>query len=77
MVCRVTSRDTRHGFKLVSDYSTDPGPLQRPHPHDARATRHHPAAGLRRLKIYVRYDATIDNTGGGGATNALPNNAAL
>ena len=77
MVCRVTSRDSRHGFKLVSDYITDP----------ARAsvlihTTLEPlgagrAAGLRRLKVYVRYDATIDNTGGGGTTNALPNNAAL
>ena len=32
---------------------------------------------MRRLKVYVRYDATIDNTGGGGKTNALPNNAAI
>lgn len=25
MVCRVTSTDTAHGFKLVTDYLTDPG----------------------------------------------------
>lgn len=75
MVCRVTSRDSRHGFKLVSDYTTDPArasvlihttlePLSPTRP-----------AALNRLKVYARYDATIDNTGGGGKTNALPNNA--
>ncbi len=35
------------------------------------------ATALDRLKVYVRYDATIDNTGGGGPSNALPNNAAI
>ena len=76
MVCEVTSTDAAHHFKLVTDYLTDP----------ARAsviihTTLEPygvaASALDRLKIYVRYDATIDNTGGGGPSNALPNNAAI
>jgi glucoamylase len=77
MLCRVTSRDHRHGFSLVTDYLTDP----------ARATvlihtTLEPSGGttpaaLSRLKVYVRYDATIDNTGGGGKTNALPNDAVI
>ena len=77
MVCQVTSRDPRHGFALVTDYLTDPArdsvvihttlePLHGAGP-----------ANLRRLKVYVRYDAQIDNTGGGGTTNALPNNAVI
>ncbi|MFZ0974048.1 MAG: glycoside hydrolase family 15 protein [Solirubrobacteraceae bacterium] len=77
MVCQITSRDPKHGFALVTDYFTDP----------ARAsvlmhTTLEPlpgtmAAAIGRLKVYVRYDAQIDNTGGGGQTNALPNNAVI
>src|ERR1700756_251740 len=77
MVCQVTSRDLKHGFALVTDYLTDPArdsvvmhtTLE---PLDGTAT-----AALDRLKVYVRYDAQIDNTGGGGTTNALPNNAVI
>ncbi|MFL5865200.1 MAG: glycoside hydrolase family 15 protein [Solirubrobacteraceae bacterium] len=76
MVCRVTSTDRAHGFRLVSDYITDP----------ARAsvvvhTTLQPMRGndraVSRLKVYVRYDATIDNSGGGGSTNAGANNAVV
>jgi glucoamylase len=76
MVCRVTSTDAKHGFRLVSDYIADP----------ARSsvvvhTTLEPLAGsarsVRDLKIYVRYDATIDNTGGGGAANGGPNDATV
>jgi len=34
-------------------------------------------ASFHRLKVYVRYDAQIDNTGGGGKSNALPNDATI
>jgi glucan 1,4-alpha-glucosidase len=77
MVCRVTSRDPRHGFKLVTDYSADPARsavLIRTTLEPLGAAR---PATLHRLKVYARYDATIDNTGGGGKTNALPNDAAF
>jgi glucoamylase len=76
MVCRVTSADARHGFELVSDYITDPArdsvlvqtTLQ-------AVPGHHPA--LDHLQVYVRYDATIDNTGGGGSTNQGANDATV
>ncbi len=76
MVCRVTTTDQAHGFRLVSDYITDPARasvlirtvLRATHA-DARASKH--------LKVYVRYDATIDNSGGGGATNGGANDATV
>jgi glucoamylase len=40
MVCEVTSTDTAHGFKLVTDYLTDPG-------------RGGPAQGDRRREVLV------------------------
>jgi glucan 1,4-alpha-glucosidase len=74
MVCRVTSSDRAHGFRLISDYITDPSrdsvvlhTRLVPMGGDARA--------IRDLKVYVRYDATIDNTGGGGKKNGGANNA--
>ena len=76
MVCRVTSTDTAHGFRLVSDYLTDPA-------RDSVVVRTtlEPLSGASRrldhLKVYVRYDATIDNTGGGGAVNGGPNDATV
>jgi glucoamylase len=77
MACRVTSRDDKHGFELVSDYITDPA-----RPSVLVRTTLEPLTGasstdLKDLKVYVRYDATIDNTGGGGATNANPNDAVI
>jgi glucoamylase len=68
MVCRVTSTDARHGFRIVTDYLTDP----------ARASvvmrsRLVPLPGsgrsFRALRVYVRYNPHIDNTGGGGSAN--------
>ncbi len=77
MLCRITSRDPRRGFALVTDYSTDPARAS-VLIHTTLAPLGGATAGtLSRLKVYVRYDPTIDNTGGGGATNALPNNGAI
>ena len=74
MVCEVTSTDAAHGFKLVSDYLTDPG-------RDSviMQTRLLPLAGgsVAGLKVYARWDATIDNTGGGGAKNQGANDAMI
>ncbi len=76
MVCQVTSTDRAHGFRLVSDYITDPA-------RDSVVihTTLVPISGgvrsIRKLKVYVRYDATIDNTGGGGVTNGGPNDATV
>ncbi len=76
MVCQVTSTDAAHRFRLVSDYITDPA-------RDSVVvhTTLEPLGGDRRsvsrLRVYVRYDATIDNTGGGGTTNGGPNDATI
>jgi glucoamylase len=77
MVCRVTSRDPRHGFALQTDYVTDPA-----RDSVVMHTTLEPINGasptsLQRLKVYVRFDAQIDNTGGGGKSNALPNDASV
>jgi glucoamylase len=76
MVCQITSADARHGYELASDYITDPA-------RDSVLVQtvlqalpgHHPE--LDHLQVYVRYDATIDNTGGGGSTNQGANNATV
>jgi glucan 1,4-alpha-glucosidase len=76
MVCQVTSTDSAHGFQLVTDYLTDPA-----RDSVVMHARLMPLAGHRRsvsgLKVYVRYDATVDNSGGGGHTNAGANNAKI
>src|SRR5271170_1821998 len=74
MVCQVTSTDARHGFQIATDYITDPGT-------DSIVMRSRlvPLPGHRSgfgdLKVYVRYNPHIDNTGGGGSSNAGANNA--
>ena len=65
MVCEVTSTDTAHGFKLVTDYLTDPG-----RDSVVMQTRLLPLAGgsVAGLKVY---------TGGGGAKNQGANDATI
>jgi glucan 1,4-alpha-glucosidase len=74
MVCEVTSTDAAHGFRLVTDYLTDPG-----RDSVVMRTRLLPLAGgsVAGLKVYARWDATIDNTGGGGAKNQGANDATI
>jgi glucan 1,4-alpha-glucosidase len=74
MVCRVTSTDRAHGFRLISDYITDPA-RDSVVVHTRLVPMSADARAIRDLKVYVRYDATIDNTGGGGKKNGGPNNA--
>src|ERR1700749_4386378 len=76
MVCQITSTDKAHGFRLVSNYITDPTRASvlvrttlEPIGGDAKA--------VSKFKVYVRYDATIDNSGGGGTTNGGANDAAV
>jgi glucan 1,4-alpha-glucosidase len=76
MVCQVTSTDAAHSFKLVTDYLTDPA-----RDSVVMRTRLLPlrgdAASVAGLKVYARWDATIDNTGGGGAKNTGANDATI
>ena len=68
LVCQVTSRDAKARLPLVTDYLTDPA-----RDSVVMRTTLEPLPGgraaLRHLKVYVRYDAQIDNTGGGGNAN--------
>jgi glucoamylase len=76
MVCRVTSTDRAHRFRLVSDYVTDPA-RDSVVIHTTLVPMSGDASSAHNLKVYVRYDATIDNTGGGGTANGGPNNATI
>ena len=76
MVCRVTSTDRAHRFRLVSDYVTDPA-RDSVVIHTTLVPMGGGERSVRNLKVYVRYDATIDNTGGGGAANGGPNDATV
>jgi glucoamylase len=76
MVCQVTSTDRAHGFRLVSDYITDPARASVV-VHTTLQPLGSDASAVSKLKVYVRYDATIDNSGGGGSTNGGANNATV
>jgi glucoamylase len=76
MVCRVTSTDRAHRFRLISDYVTDPA-RDSVVIHTRLVGMGKDARAARNLKVFVRYDATIDNTGGGGKANGGPNNAVI
>jgi glucoamylase len=74
MVCQITSTDAKRGFQIVTDYLTDP----------ARASvvmrsrlvpLHGNGRAFQALKVYVRVNPRIDNTGGGGPGNGGANNA--
>ena len=66
MVCQVTSTDSRHGFQIVTDYLTDPARTSVVM-HSRLVPLPGSGRGLRGLKVYVRYNPHIDNTGGGGS----------
>jgi glucoamylase len=74
MVCQVTSTDAKHRFQIVTDYLTDPG-------RDSVVMRsrliplHGADHAFHALKVYVRVDPHIDNTGGGGPANRGADNA--
>ncbi len=76
MVCQVTSTDRAHGFRLVSDYITDPARTSVV-VHTTLQPLNGDAGAVAKLKVYVRYDATIDNSGGGGTTNGGANDATV
>src|SRR3954471_8561033 len=65
MACEVTSTPRSGRYRLVTEYLTDPartGVLSR--------TRLDPLRGSGRdLKVYVRFDASINGNGGGGPAN--------
>jgi glucoamylase len=73
MACEVTSTAKSGKYRLVSDYVTDPA-------RDAVvvSTRLEPAKGAPDdLKVYVRYDASINGNGGGGSINGGADDAVV
>ena len=68
MSCRVTSTATSGKYKIITDYVTDPDRntlLMRTRLDDNHSN----------LKLYVRFDPTINGNGGGGAGNGGPDSA--
>ena len=61
MACRVTSTATSGKYSLTTDYFTDPG-----RDSVAMRVRLNPAPGAGSLKVYARFDATVNGNGGGG-----------
>ncbi len=76
MVCRVTSTDPVHHFRLVSEYVADPA-RNSVVVHTVLEPLRGGFGSVRHLKVYVRYDATIDNTGGGGSVNGGANDSTV
>ena len=74
MVCQVTSTDSRHGFQIVTDYLTDPARTSVVM-HSRLVPLPGSGRGLQGLKVYVRFNPHIDNTGGGGSVNGGANDA--
>ncbi|MFL6129991.1 MAG: glucodextranase DOMON-like domain-containing protein [Mycobacteriales bacterium] len=69
LACRVTSTPRRGGYQLVTDYVTDPA-------RDAVVIQTR-LDGPRSLKVFVRYDATVNGNGGGGAANGGADDATV
>ena len=69
MSCRVTSTPRRGGYTLVTDYLTDPR-----RDSVVMQTR---LQGPGSLKLYVRYDATVNGNGGGGPANGGADDATV
>ena len=69
MVCTVTSTDAKHGFQLITTYTTDPARdtvLMNTRLAAAPGTH----TNLRALHVYARLDAHVNGNGGGGTDNA-------
>jgi glucoamylase len=76
MACTVTSTDSRHGFRLVTTYITDPAS------HTVLMNTRLQAlpgsgANLARLHLYARLDAHVNGNGGGGSANAGANSGVV
>jgi glucoamylase len=73
MACEVTAANAKHGYRLVTDYITDPA-----RDSVVMHTRYEPLTeGARGYHVYVRYNALINGTGGGGSQNGGAGNAAI
>lgn len=69
LACQVTSTPRRGGYTLVTDYVTDPA-------RNAVVIRSR-LTGRSGLKVYVRYDASVNGNGGGGSANGGKDDATV
>ncbi|MBV9445371.1 MAG: hypothetical protein JO345_05685, partial [Streptosporangiaceae bacterium] len=70
MACTVTSKDTKHGFDLVTTYITDPA-------HDTVLMHTKLETTDPGLHLYARLDAHANGNGGGGSQNAGANSGTI
>ncbi|HEX6519355.1 MAG TPA: glucodextranase DOMON-like domain-containing protein [Streptosporangiaceae bacterium] len=70
MACTVTSKDTKHGFELVTTYITDPA-------HDSVLMHTKLETTSTGLHLYARLDAHANGNGGGGSQNAGANSGVV
>ncbi len=70
MACTVTSKDTKHGFELVTTYITDPA-------HDTVLMHTKLETASTGLHLYARLDAHANGNGGGGSQNAGANSGVV
>src|ERR1039457_6972581 len=73
MACQVTATSAKHGYRLVTDFITDPA-----HDSVVMPTTYEPLTGqARAYHVYVRYNALINGTGGGGSQNGGAGSATI
>jgi glucan 1,4-alpha-glucosidase len=73
MACQVTATSAKHGYRLVTDFITDPA-----HDSVVMHTTYEPLTGqARAYHVYVRYNALINGTGGGGSQNGGAGSATI
>jgi glucoamylase len=72
LACRVTSTANNGRYSLVTDYVTDPLRASVVMHTTLKQTNPGPA-----LKLYVRFDATVNGNGGGGTGNGGPDDAVI
>ncbi len=72
MTCRVTSTAKNGRYSIVTDYVTDPWRSS-----VVMRTRLRPSAGTQALKLFVRFDPTVNGNGGGGVGNGGPDDAVV
>jgi glucoamylase len=76
MACTVTSTDRAHGFRLTTEYVTDPG-RDTVLMHTTLSALPGSGTNLSALHVYARLDAHVNGTGGGGTDNAGGNSGVL
>jgi glucoamylase len=73
MACQVTAASKRHGYRLVTDFVTDPA-----RDSVVMHTTYEPlTAAARGDHVYVRYNALVNGTGGGGSANGGAGSASI